>query len=400
MKRKEGVSKTAVVLGYLALLVGGFSIALVVLKSTSLPDKLGIVRAKASSESKESEPEVVVDPTVNDQLKDELKLSMTENESLRTELYKTLDENEIKEKFVSSLEVKSREGELDFTEVKKEIDLSFLQGSVQQNKRLLAALSELKDDLVGMKSIIDSITLVRSNLASEEAKFRAREDEFKQALDQRLSVTKEIFLYLFTLKFIWGAFTGYARSHYPYLQRDIAFEAGQRFKQESKALMEQLTSLRAELETRLRSLETSAMKVADSVISKERPKLLTYFSVNFLKPIRMLISAIDDTREQERQLSKYKERLTKLRDSGASFTPQYTPKSYVKTLGQAFFKFEDTTLEDSLKGFKDKLSYLGEDALSKLVKDLADFLNRFVLEINQVGFLSRLADGGSVKEGS
>lgn len=195
MKRKKNISVTAATLSYLALIAGGFGVALLVLRTTSLPEKLALVTKKAEGEEQ-------VDPAINSALKVELTVETVSLDSKREELRKKLDTIEEREAEVSSLEVKSREAELDFSKLEKKNNDDFLQQSLNSNKRLLDGVAELRGELKEMKGLIHSIELVKSKLASEEQIYKAKVDEFHQALAQRLSPTKEIFLYLFTLKFI------------------------------------------------------------------------------------------------------------------------------------------------------------------------------------------------------
>lgn len=79
-----------------------------------------------------------------------------------------------------------------------------------------------------------------------------------------------------------------------------------------------------------------------------------------------------------------------MRRDGAPFNPQFTPGSYVKTVGQAFFKLEENHFKEKEEGFEAKLTELQDQGLVDIVKRLTALLNSFELKVNQFGFLPKL----------
>lgn len=132
--------------------------------------------------------------------------------------------------------------------------------------------------------------------------------------------------------------------------------AKERFERESKELNIELADLKLALEEKVRSLVGVVTKVIDSVVAVERPTFLTNFRVNFLKPVRDFIASLEHTREEQTKLGQFKDRVESLRKDGASFSPQYTPGYYVKTVGQAFFKLEDQQFKDREAALSAKLT--------------------------------------------
>lgn len=202
MKRNKSISLTATTFSYLALIAGGFGLALLVLRTTNLPQKLNLINNKSAAEPKVVEADEI-DGSSNDSLKNHLSATIASVEAKRAEHQRQLDLLEKREIEVASLEeVKRSESDLDFSKLIKESHFLFLQRAIESNNRLLAALSELRGELDDIKALVNSITLLKSRLASEEEIYKSKLEEFNQALAQRLSPTKEFFLYLLTLKFI------------------------------------------------------------------------------------------------------------------------------------------------------------------------------------------------------
>lgn len=136
----------------------------------------------------------------------------------------------------------------------------------------------------------------------------------------------------------------------------MAAAAKEHFEKESRTLMIELADLKSTLEDKTRSLEGIATTVINSVVAAERPTFLTNFRVNFLKPLKDFVTSLDNTREEQTKLGQFKDRIETLRKDGASFTPQYTPGSYVKTVGQAFFKHEEQQFMDKEASLSSELT--------------------------------------------
>lgn len=190
--RKKKLSNSVVTISCLALIVGGFAVALVALRTTSLPKLLDIEVAAGFT----------TDPTANDELKAQLAQESSTLEAQKQQLSTTKAKVDAKEASVLSLEVRSKEDELDFTRAGKDIVFNFLQSSLQQRSQVASAIGEFRAELAGLSKLLDSVSIVKAKLAASEARFKAKEGEFKQALRQRLSVTKELALYFLTLKFV------------------------------------------------------------------------------------------------------------------------------------------------------------------------------------------------------
>lgn len=155
----------------------------------------------------------------------------------------------------------------------------------------------------------------------------------------------------------------------------------------------ELADLKASLEIKVRSLEAVAIRIINSVVASERPVFLTDIRVNFLKPIQDLVAKIDLLRAREGELATFKGRVQSLREDGASFSPQYTPKSLVRTVGQAFFKLEESELEQSQEQLSLELARLEDEGIVELLERLTTFLNDLELRVNQFASLTALSEG-------
>lgn len=110
---------------------------------------------------------------------------------------------------------------------------------------------------------------------------------FREALSTR-SNWKEFFLYIFGLKLLWGIFTGYARTFYPYSESAQLQEARKTLKESSPALMSSLEEAQEKLKQETQVLKSIFKRAETSLAFNTKAQAL------FVAKVKVPLSEILD----------------------------------------------------------------------------------------------------------
>lgn len=404
VSRKRAVSGVAITLGAALLVVAGLATTLIAFSTTKLSQYVSYYtegrEAREKKAAEDSQADLVPSEPTPEQLirqrqrEREIVEAKEKNSRLKTDLAQKEQLSEKRSVQVAKSEARENAAIFSFEDTKDSFSAEYYRRHLVKNRDVLESAEKVRTGIAGIKAnlndiikILTDIDTVKLQLKAEEEVFKAKEAEFNQALSQRLSIAKELALYFLTFKFIWGVFTGYARTHYPYLQEQLLKDAQVEFNTKTRLLKGRLTSLKQELDYKIVELFKVATLVSNSVVATQLPRFAEYFNIHLLNPVRLFVDKVDALKQTLVNLDEFSKRLLTHRKENAGHNPQYTPNAYVKTVGQALFNLEAKQLESEQDNLKQRLDFALNEQLKLLIRDLTIFLSKFEVEsLNQGEF--------------
>lgn len=180
-----------------------------------------------------------------------------------------------------------------------EKELSETQTKLAQTRQLYTVLEEVRQYAQNAKEIRERLQTLSNKVRRHEQQQRLLESDVEAAGVHNWSVGKEVSLYLFGLKWLWGAFTGYAPTTSTYEQEQRL----EKFLQNSSDLYEsqkrELAQLEIDYQSALERLEQQSLARMDVLSSYDSRNALLGIRSQLLEAFSRLDTITMQHREVE-----------------------------------------------------------------------------------------------------